>query len=70
MYRYIDMNAELLGIITVGITLLCIGCVIIVETNDIQIIPDTQKEIRLGPWTSSTNTNIQQYCDVIPALCR
>ena len=62
------MNAELLGIITVGIVMLCIGCVIIVETNDIQITSDPQ--IRLGPWTSSTNTDIQQYCDVIPALCR
>jgi len=62
------MNAELIGIITVGILMLCIGCVIIVETNDIQIIPDRERQN--GPWTSSTNTEIQQYCDVIPALCR
>ena len=62
------MNAELLGIIAVGITLLCIGCVIIVETNDIQLNPDPQRQF--GPWTSSTNTDIQQYCDIIPALCR
>ena len=62
------MNAELLGIIAAVIIMLCMGCVIIVESNDIQIIPDPQ--IRLGPWTSSTNTDIQQYCDVIPALCR
>ncbi len=56
------MNAELLGIITVGIILLCVGCVIIVETNDIQIIPDTQKETNFGPWTSSTKTNNFPYC--------
>ena len=56
------MNAELLGIITVGIILLCVGCVIIVETNDIQIIPDTQKETNFGPWTSSTKTNNIPYC--------
>ena len=55
------MNAELLGIITVGIILLCVGCVIIVETNDIQIIPDTQKETNFGPWTSSTKTNNIPY---------
>jgi len=48
--------------------MLCIGCVIIVETNDIQLNPDTERQF--GPWTSSTNTDIQQYCDVIPALCR
>ena len=63
------MNAELLGIITVGIILLCVGCVIIVETNDIQIIPDTQKEIKYGPYTSSTKTDFQSYCEIIPAAC-
>ena len=62
------MNAELIGIITVGILMLCIGCVIIVETNDIQLNPDTERQF--GSWTSSTNTDIQHYCDVIPALCR
>jgi len=63
------MNAELLGIIAVGITLLCVGCVIIVETNDIQIVPETQKEINFGPWTSSTKTDFQSYCEIIPAAC-
>ena len=57
---YIDMNAELLGIITVGIILLCIGCVIIVETNDIQFTSDTERH--LGPFTSSTKINNSPYC--------
>ena len=56
------MNAELLGIIAVGVILLCIGCVIIVETNDIQFTPDTERERHLGPFTSSTNTNNIPYC--------
>ena len=54
------MNAELLGIIAVGITLLCIGCVIIVETNDIQSTSDTERH--LGPFTSSTKINNLPYC--------
>ena len=54
------MKAELLGIIAVWIILLCIGCVIIVETNDIQFTSDTERH--LGPFTSSTNTNNIPYC--------
>ena len=54
------MNAELLGIITVGIILLCIGCVIIVETNDIQFTSDTERH--LGPFTSSTKISNLPYC--------
>ena len=62
------MNAELLGIIAVGITLLCIGCVIIVETNDIQFTSDTERH--LGPWTSSTSTDIPScYPSILPE-CR
>ena len=62
------MNAELLGIITAIVIMLCMGYVIIVESNDMQTTPDIERQI--GPWTSSTNTDIQQYCDVIPGLCR
>jgi hypothetical protein len=60
------MNAELLGIIAVGVILLCIGCVIIVETNDMQFTSDAERH--LGPWTSSTRTDTC-YPSIIPE-CR
>jgi len=64
------MNAELLGIIAVGIVLLGVGVAIAVQSEEIQTIIQTEEPKYIGPFTSSTRTDIQQYCDVIPALCR
>ena len=64
------MNAELLGIITVMIVLLGVGAAIVAQSDEIQTILQIEEPKYIGPFTSSTRTDIQQYCDVIPALCR
>jgi len=64
------MNAELLGIITVGIVLLGVGVAFVAQSEEIQAIIQIEGHTTIGPYTSSTQTDIQHYCDVIPALCR
>jgi len=64
------MNAELLGIITVGIVLLGVGVAIVVQSEEIQLQPQIEEPRTIGPFTSSTRTDFQQYCDIIPAACR
>jgi len=63
------MNAELLGIITVVIVLLGVGAVIGIQSNEIQLIPQTGEKPDFGPYTSSTKTDFQSYCEIIPAAC-
>ena len=62
------MNAELLGIITVGIVLLGVGIAIIAQSEEIQTILQIEGHT-IGPFTSSTRTDIQKYCEIIPAAC-
>ena len=64
------MNAELLGIITVGIVLLGVGIAIIAQSEEIQTILQIEGHTTIGPFTSSTRTDFQQYCEIIPAACR
>ena len=64
------MNAELLGIITVVIVLIGVGIAIVAQSEEIQAILQIEGYTTVGPFTSSTRTDIQHYCDVIPALCR
>jgi len=64
------MNAELLGIITVGIVLLGVCVATVAQSEEIQLILQIGEPVTINPITSSTRTDIQQYCDVIPALCR
>ena len=64
------MNAELIGIITVIIVLVGVGVAIITQSEEIQEILQIEGYTTVGPFTSSTRTDIQHYCDVIPALCR
>ena len=63
------MNAELLGIITVGIVLLGVGIAIIAQSEEIQTILQIEGHTTVGPFTSSTRTDIQKYCEIIPAAC-
>jgi len=64
------MNAELFGILTVVIVLLGVGVAYIAQSEEIQLILQIGEPVTINPITSSTRTDIQQYCDVIPALCR
>ena len=64
------MNAELLGIITVIIVLVGVGVAILVQSEEMQLIIQIEEPSTIDPITSSTQTDIQKYCDVIPALCR
>ena len=64
------MNAELIGIITVGIVLLGVGVVFIAQSQEIQLTLQIGEPSTIDQYTSSTRTDIQHYCDVIPALCR
>ena len=64
------MNAELIGIITVGIVLLGVIAVFIAQSEEMQLILQIEETCTIDPITSSTRTDIQKYCDVIPALCR
>ena len=63
------MNAELLGIITVVIVLLGVGAVIVAQSNEFQLISQTGKNTDFGQYTSSTKSNFQTYCEIIPAAC-
>ena len=63
------MNAELLGIITVGIVLLGAGAVINAQSDEFQLTPQIEEPRTIGQFTSSTRTDFQQYCDIIPAAC-
>ena len=64
------MNAELIGIITVGIVLLGVGVVFIAQSQEMQLTLQIEETCTIDPITSSTRIDIQYYCDVIPALCR
>jgi len=64
------MNADLLGIITVIIVLVGVGVAILVQSEEMQLIIQIEETCTIDPITSSTRTDIQYYCDVIPALCR
>ena len=61
------MNAELLGIITVGIILLGVGVAVVAQSDAINI--EIGDNIIPKQITSSTRTDFQQYCDIIPAAC-
>ena len=63
------MNAELLGIITVGIVLLGAGAVIIAQSDEFQLTAQIEEPKTIGPFTSSTKSNFQTYCEIIPAAC-
>ena len=63
------MNAELLGIITVGIVLLGVGIAIIAQSEEIQTILQIEGHTTVGPFTSSTRTDFKEYCEIIPAAC-
>jgi len=63
------MNAELLGIITVGIVLLGVGIAIVAQSEEIQTILQIEGHTTVGPFTSSTRTDYKEYCKIIPAAC-
>lgn len=63
------MNAELLGIITVGIVLLGVGIAIVAQSEEIQTILQIEERTTIGPFTSSTRTDYKEYCEIIPAAC-
>ena len=63
------MNAELLGIITVGIVLLGVGIAIVAQSEEIQTILQIEGHTTIGPFTSSTRTDYKEYCEIIPAAC-
>jgi|TARA_R110000765_G_scaffold309108_1_gene402631 hypothetical protein len=63
------MNAELLGIITVGIVLLGVGIAIVAQSEEIQAIIQIEGYTTIGPFTSSTRTDYKEYCEIIPAAC-
>ena len=62
------MNAELLGIITVGIVLLGVGVAIVAQSDEIQSIIQNEGYRPLPPIIAGTNTH---YCypSVLPE-CR
>ena len=64
------MNAELFGILAAVIVFLGVGVAILVQSEEIQLILQTEETCTIDPITSSTRIDIQYYCDVIPALCR
>ena len=63
------MNAELLGIITVGIVLLGVGIAIVAQSEEIQTILQIEGHTTIGPFSSSTRTDYKEYCEIIPAAC-
>jgi|TARA_R100000093_G_scaffold25462_1_gene14411 hypothetical protein len=64
------MNAELLGIITVGIVLLGVGVAIVAQSDEVQTALQIDGNTSIGQYTSSTRTDFQKYCEIIPAACR
>ena len=64
------MNAELFGILTAVLVLLGVGVAYIAQSEEMQLILQIEETCTIDPITSSTRTDIQYYCDVIPALCR
>ena len=62
------MNAELLGIIAVGIVLLGVGIAIITQSDEIQNILQIEGQRSLPPIIAGTNTYIC-YPSVLPE-CR
>ena len=64
------MNAELIGIITVGIVLLGVGVVFIAQSQEMQLTLQIGEPNTISQYIPSTRTDKQYYCDVIPALCR
>ena len=63
------MNAELLGIITVGIVLLGVCVATVAQSEEIQTILQIEGHTAIGPFTSSTRTDYKEYCEIIPAAC-
>jgi len=63
------MNAELLGIITVGIVLLGVCVATVAQSEEIQAIIQIEGHTNIGPFTSSTRTDYKEYCEIIPAAC-
>jgi hypothetical protein len=64
------MNAELLGIITVGIVLLGVGVAFVAQSDEVQTIFQIDGNTSIGQYTPSPGTDFQQYCEIIPAVCR
>tara|TARA_B100000949_G_scaffold112114_1_gene99295 strand:+ start:478 stop:666 length:189 start_codon:yes stop_codon:yes gene_type:complete len=62
------MNAELLGIITVGIVLLGVGAAFIAQSDEMQTVLQIEGHITLPPIIAGTNT-YNCYPSIIPE-CR
>ena len=63
------MNAELLGIITVGIVLLGVGAAFIAQSDEIQTILQIEGQRAIPPIIAGTNTYNNCYPSIIPE-CR
>jgi len=62
------MNAELLGIITVGIVLLGVGVVIVAQSDEIHTILQIEEPRSIPPIIAGTNT-YNCYPSILPQ-CR
>ena len=62
------MNAELLGIITVGIVLLGVGVAIVAQSDEIQTILQIEEQRSIPPIIAGTNT-YNCYPSILPQ-CR
>ena len=63
------MNAELLGIITVGIVLLGVGAAFIAQSDEIQPVLQIEGQRSIPPIIAGTNTYNNCYPSIIPE-CR
>jgi len=63
------MNAELLGIITVGIVLLGVCVATVAQSEEIQEILQIEGNTSIGQYTPSTRTDYKEYCKIIPVAC-
>ena len=62
------MNAELLGIIAVGIVLLGVGIVFVAQSEEIQLLPQIEDQRTIPPINAGTNT-YNCYPSIVPE-CR
>ena len=62
------MNAELLGIITVGIVLLGVGIAIVAQSEEIQTTLQIEEQRSIPPIIAGTNTD-NCYPSILPQ-CR
>ena len=64
------MNAELLGIIVVGIILVGVGVAFVAQSEVVDLNINIVDDIIPKQFTSSTRTDTPAYCEQIPTLCR